>query len=359
MNATGAGKGAGRGAGVVTESLAQYDGPRRVRLPVGEVSRRVAHAREVNRQADQEGDMPRLLRQWNAYEIGKRDRSAPKDEQRRKMHDTRNKDLKLLTAVCAEAFSAFDTNQIGPSDIALFVDQWEGRRMAEVYRSHLSKFFQWACRKGHRKDNPTREVTVEKSEARAVYMTHKQFNECREALLTGRDGKATQTGIMVQCYVDLLYLMYQRTTDIRLLKWSEIKEDGIHFVPSKTEGSSGADVLIPMTAAIRAVLARARGATKVDSIYVISTKRGEPYNASGLRTAWRRACFRAGHAGLILKDIRSKAATDAKLAGYQKKQLSVGLAQTAEKTTDTYIRVHETPTSEIIMSLPPKPAWKY
>lgn len=83
------------------------------------------------------------------------------------MHDTRSNDLRVLTEVCAEGFQAFDTAQVAPSDIALFVDQWEGRRMAEVYRSHLSKFFfQLACRKGFRKGNPTREVTLEKSETR-------------------------------------------------------------------------------------------------------------------------------------------------------------------------------------------------
>ncbi len=68
------------------------------------------------------------------------------------MHDTRSNDLRVLTEVCAEGFQAFDTAQVAPSDIALFVDQWEGRRMAEVYRSHLSKFFSsWLAAKAFEK----------------------------------------------------------------------------------------------------------------------------------------------------------------------------------------------------------------
>ena len=108
-----------------------------------------------------------------------------------------------------------------------------------------------------------------------------------------------------------------------------------------------------MTPAIRTVLDRAKKVARRDSAYVITTKPGEPYAPNGIGTAWKRARKRAGLEQLTLKDLRAKAITDAKLAGYQRKQLSVGAAHTSEDMTEHYIRIKETPVSEVIMSLPP------
>ncbi len=100
--------------------------------------------------------------------------------------------------------------------------------------------------------------------------------------------------------------------------------------------------MVPMTPAIESVLTRAKAATKVESVYVISTKHGKPYDASGLRTSWRRACIRSGNEGLILKDLRPKAITDAHQAGYERKQLAIGAAHADEQMTERYMRIRET-----------------
>lgn len=310
---------------------------------------------EHNRQADEQGDMPRRLREWMSSELKKREAKAPRDPARRLMHDKRDKDLKTINEVVIDGFAEFDVTQVMPVDIAAFVDQWEGRRMGELYHSHLSKFFQWACRKGYRTDNPVREVKVEKAPTRKVYMTDEQFHAVRDALLIGDDGKRTQTGEMVQCYVDLCYLLYQRTTEIRLLKWSEITDVGITFKATKTAESSGASVIVPITPAIAEVLSRARGlgpTAEIKSVYVIRTKRGQSYAANGLSTAWKRACKRAAVTGVILKDLRAKALTDAKTIGYEMKQIAVGAAHTDTAMTEHYIRHRLTPVSEVTLGLP-------
>lgn len=101
---------------------------------------------------------------------------------------------------------------------------------------------------------------------------------------------------MVQCYIDLCYMLYQRTTEIRLLKWSQIDSSAgvIHFTPTKTERSSGATVSVPITPAVEAVLERARKIGSVKSMYVIHKLNGEYYATRGIGTAWVRACARAG-----------------------------------------------------------------
>lgn len=306
-----------------------------------------------NTQNSGDGDMPRHLTEYMSLELKKREKSRPDDEMKLKMFIKRNKDLMILNDVIASAFAEFNVADVLPVDIAQFIDQWDGRRMAQVYKSHLVKFFEFACRKGLRNDNPAREIKTETPEKRNVYITHEQFHAIRDALMSDEKG-AIPSGGMIQCYVDLCYLLYQRTTEIRLLKFSDIKPEGIYFKPTKTEKSSGKDVIIPMTAEIEAVIERAKAAQKVQSTYVICTQTGQPYSASGLRSAWKRACERVGISGLNLKDIRSKAATDAALSGSSLEELATGMAHTDTATTKGYVRFRETPVSSVNISLPPK-----
>lgn len=58
--------------------------------------------------------------------------------------------------------------------------------------------------------------------------------------------------------------------------------------------------------------------------------------------------------GATLKDLRAKALTDAKKAGYSMPQLKVAAAHTDESMTDTYIKQREMPLSEVVLPLPPK-----
>lgn len=187
---------------------------------------------------------------------------------------------------------------------------------------------------------------------RDVYISDEQYNSIRNALLYGNDGKATRTGEMVQCYMDLLYLLYQRGTDVRLLRWDQVTDDGILFKPTKTERSSGAKVRVPIGDDACAVLARIKQIGKMRSVYVIHTEHGQPYTSNGIGSLFKRACARAGILGVTLKDIRAKAATDAKQQGYRQEQLQTALAHTDAATTRTYIRSREVPISEVVLKLP-------
>ncbi|WP_081463671.1 tyrosine-type recombinase/integrase [Candidatus Glomeribacter gigasporarum] len=190
--------------------------------------------------------------------------------------------------------------------------------------------------------------------ARDRYITDAEYHRIRDALLIGADGRPTSSGAMVQCYIDLCYLLYQRTTEVRLLRWDQIEADGIYFKPTKTEASSGAKVRIPITAALQQVLERARQLGPIKSLYVIHTRNGCPYTSHGMSSAWRRACARAGIEDVTLKDIRAKALTDAKRLGYSIEQLRVGAAHTDTQTTRHYIKQREIPVSDVCLSLPLK-----
>jgi integrase len=183
-------------------------------------------------------------------------------------------------------------------------------------------------------------------------MTDEQYNAIRDALLVDDDGKEVRNGKMIQCYMDLLYLLFQRGTDIRLMRVDEITPDGIAIEPTKTADSSGLKVLLPITPDIRRVLDKIKSISKMRSTFIIHTEHGQPYTASGVRSAFKRAAIRAGVEGVTLKDIRSKAASDAKKQGYTTEQIQVALVHTDQATTRGYIRDQAIPVSSVAIALP-------
>lgn len=311
---------------------------------------------EHNRRSDHAGNFPERFRLYLGEMIASKDKTAPTMPERLKMYQDQIKFQRNMGETIIEAFSAFDIDQVLPVDIATFIDQWQGQRMGQLYHSRLSDFFRWCCRRGYRSENPVREVQVGKPASRARYITDIEFHAIRTALATGKNGKPNPSGQMVQCYVDLCYLLYQRTTEIRLLRWEDIDESSslIRFKPTKTERSSGASVLVPLTPAIREVLSLARVAFSKSSLFVIHNQHGKPYTTSGIGTAWKRARDRAGVTDATLKDLRAKALTDAKRDGYAIEQISVGAAHTDTDMTEQYIKRRTTPTSELLLTLPPK-----
>ncbi len=300
------------------------------------------------------GDFARFMEDYRLGLMRRREAIRPVEPARAALFEKSSKELTRHCRIISEAFADFDVDQLLPVDVAAFLDQWDGRRAAQVYRSRLSDFFSWACRKGLRHDNPVREIAVPAPRKRSRYITDDEFHAIRDALMTGDDGKPTPSGPMVQCYVDLCYLLYQRTTDVRLLKWSQVGQEFIEFIPTKTEHSSGSRVAIPLSASLRDVLTRAAAAGSPKSGYVIHTSKGKPYTASGIRTAWKRAIQRAGIKDVTLKDLRAKAATDAKRDGYSSGQIQIGLAHTDAAMTAHYLRGREVPLSEISLVIPPR-----
>jgi integrase len=299
-----------------------------------------------------DGDFLIWFAKWKTIIGKKRTTDSPSDPARARIWDESGKALMSALGVVEAAFRKYNLAEITPAVVATFVDQWEGRRSAQSYRGHLSKFFAWCCRKGLMNTNPAREVTVDVPRQRDVYITDEQYVAIRNACLVGRDGRPTRTGEMVQCYMDLLYLIYQRGTEIRLLKWSDVKDGGILFKPTKTEKSSAAKVLVPVAADVLAVLTKLKNIRKMCSVYVIHTEHGQPYTAHGIGSLFDRACDRAKVEGVTLRDIRAKAATDASKGGYTDEQIMTALAHTDVSTTRKYIRSRNTPVSEVEMHLP-------
>lgn len=284
---------------------------------------------------------------------------------------TTQKEHARLLDVAADEFEDFDVPDVQPSDVALSVkNRYAGRPTAgRHYKARLSTFFRWCVERGLRSSNPCREIWLKAPPRRDRYITDDEFGKIRAALLVGDDKKPTRAGEMARAFVELCYLTLQRPTDVRRLLWSQVRDDVVAFKPSKTAGSSGARVLVPITPAIRAVVERARAFVpktkkgklqkELKSIYVVHALDGSPYTMSGLRSAWKRACarvevdgVRVGIKNATIKDLRAKALTDARRAGYGKEALQVAAAHSSYETTEIYLKPFEEPLSTVRLTLP-------
>ena len=267
---------------------------------------------------------------------------------------------------------------IQPGDVnAWLKKKYEGKlSMQRVMRAFLSGFFQWCVDERKRTTNPCREVKLKKPKPSTIYLTDEHFAAIRGAMLTytyvvhkntPKEKQITgriNTGPMMQCFVDLCYLTMQRSTEIRLLKWSQVdRERGvIHFLPTKTADSSGIAVDIVITPEIAAVLDRVReidGAVqRIGDANVIHALDGSAYEPTALRSAWDRAAERVElhEKGYTVKMIRAKALTDALNAGYDIKALQEAAAHSDSKTTEIYIKQREVPVADVRLRIPEKAA---
>ncbi|WP_408120649.1 tyrosine-type recombinase/integrase [Caballeronia grimmiae] len=261
-----------------------------------------------------------------------------------------------------------DVAKIEPGDIADVLAFWDGKAtMQHHVRSFLSGFFYWCVKKRLALMNPVRDIKIKAPKRRKVYIPDGHFLAIRAALATfsyeRADGKTiigrNSAGAMMQCFVDLCYLTAQRSTEIRTLKWSQIDRNAgvIHFLPSKTEDSSGAAVDFAITPEIDAVLNRIReidGRPRIGDANVIHNRKGEPYASTAFLAAWDRAMKRIGLGDqpYTIKDIRAKALTDAKRAGYDIKELMVAAAHTREQTTHIYVKQRDIPVSHVHLQMP-------
>lgn len=228
-------------------------------------------------------------------------------------------------------------------------------------KARLSTFMRWCVVCDYAENNPAEFVEIKQPATPRYEWTATKWHAIRSALAIDGRGLALPSGAMMQVYMDLCFLLYQRNTDVRLLRTAQIDRAAgvIRFVPAKTLKSSGANVSVQITPAIAAVLDRAATIRKEWDAegrkvwgYVICKRDGTVYAPNGISSAWDRACEHAGVTGLTSKSIRGYAATEADRQGYTKGQIQKALAHRLVTTTEGYIAKHEEVISAITLGLP-------
>lgn len=272
-------------------------------------------------------------------------------------HEHREKSWPLYGNYVKNSFADINIDQIDNASVVEFLrGNWKEKlHMQRIMRAFLSGFFRWCREKRYlAAENPCNGIRLKVPKARDVYITDAHFAAIR-AELAGDP--------MVLCLVDLCYLTMQRSTEIRALRWKKEGSDSnwvdrencvIHFTPSKTRDSSGITVDWPITPEIDAVLEVARGIGKIKGPNVIHKQNGTAWGASGALKSWRGACNRAGleEFAYTIKDIRAKALTDARRAGYDVDALMVAAAHADKATTEIYFKDRGIPVSNVRLAIP-------
>ena len=137
--------------------------------------------------------------------------------------------------------------------------------------------------------------------------------------------------------MDFAYLTAQRIGDILNVKITDLKDDGIYFVPQKTKNSSKKKLLIKWTTELKEVVKRIRSQNnKVNSIYLFYGRGGKQYGYFGISSMFRRSVKKADVKDFHFHDIRAKALTDNERLGNQNTQLLAGHA--TRQMTDHYVK---------------------
>lgn len=213
---------------------------------------------------------------------------------------------------------------VEPKDVADLIDQWkDAPRAGNAYRALLSLIMAHACRKGHIKINPVREVRGFTEAERSRYLTDDELKRIR-----------AKCSDMTAALIDLALVTGQRIGDLLALKWSDVTDKGIVFRPAKVKGKTAVAVPIRMTPRLDAVLKCCKVATKVGGLWVIRTRQGQPLTYHGAHSAWKRACESAGVEDAHFHDLRHRALTDAERQGKDARRLG---GHSSKAMTQRYI----------------------
>lgn len=125
----------------------------------------------------------------------------------------------------------------------------------------------------------------------------------------------------MKAYVHLKLLAGLRRGDMLSIKLNDLKNDGIHVTPRKTEKSTGKKLIIEWTDKLREAINEAIAIRrKVGSIWLFHTNQGQPYikangTANGFDSIWQRFVDKALRETCLQErftehDLRAKVASD-------------------------------------------------
>lgn len=242
-----------------------------------------------------------------------------------KQPKTRKNNLRELEKIRA-VFGEMFLSDIKPQDVYGYMSKRTAKRSAKMEINLLSHAFTKAVEWGYLDRHPFKgEVRIKE-----VFKRDKRYVEDWEIeaaiALKPRREKDWITRMM-SAYVRLKLITGLRMTDMLQLKPHNLKDDGLHVTPSKTQNSTGKRMIIKSTPALVDAFESALCARPVHiSPWVFCTRRGQCYfdegtgEASGFTSLWQRWMKRlVEETKLELKfserDIRAKTSSDITLLG--------------------------------------------
>ncbi|MBI5255380.1 MAG: tyrosine-type recombinase/integrase [Burkholderiales bacterium] len=213
-------------------------------------------------------------------------------------------DMERVAARLAKRFQQFAPDQATtPICNAYLKDYRDKPRTFNLHRSVLRQVLAFAALEGLREGfNPIDNIPTKRTEARSRILTDEEIAALKDALLQAKRGGQAHVQMM-----EIALLTGQRISDVIKMRWQDVTEEGIRVKQKKT----GAQLIIEWSPALRRVVdSCAVGTEKIGHLLKKST--GAPYRYAGIRSAWVRACTRAGIEDLNIHDMRGRAGADRK-----------------------------------------------
>lgn len=201
-------------------------------------------------------------------------------------------------------------------------------RTYNMHRSVLRQVLSFAALEGLRAGyNPADDVPQRKLTQRSRIVTDAEIARIKAALMTAARGGPAHC-----LMIDLAMMTGQRIGDVIRMRWQDVLDDGI----AVRQGKTGAQMLIEWSPPLKAAIdACAEGRDRIGYLLVQST--GKPYLYAGIRSAWDRACAKAGVEDLHIHDLRGRAGADrADEAGIEAAQQLLG--HDGIRMTEGYVR---------------------
>jgi integrase len=284
-----------------------------------------------------EGMVPHAVKEWL-------------DDPRNKWAPKTRKEHEAMGAVIADAFAEFHCQNVTTAACAQFLEIWAKRGQARThnkYRTCLTQVMRKAALKGwFTGSNPVREVPTMSTPGRKQIVTDDDIAKIKACAMVGKDGKPTLSGRALCQMVDLAMLTGQRISDVLKMRWQDVTPDGLYIEQGK--GGGRVRILIEITPTLRAVIdSCAEGTERIGHLIKKTregrskgskTAPGSSYTYAGMRSAWVRACERAGIDldALHIHDMRGRAGVD-KTAAEGKEAAQKLLGHANMKTTEHYV----------------------
>lgn len=229
------------------------------------------------------------------------------------------------------AFGAFSLLDIKPRHVYQYIDgrdaKTSGRREMELLSHALTKAVEW----GYIDRHPFKgEVRLKGEKARDRYIEDWEVVEMLALVPVRKAGSV----LAAQAYIRIKLLTGMRRGDLLRLTMSDLKDDGIHVMPGKTEDTTGKRQIIGWSEEVRAAVQMAKDARPMRfSSFLFCNRKGEGYfdeetgRAGGWESLWRNFSARIMEETKVEErftehDLRAKCASDAETLEHARQLLS-------------------------------------
>jgi integrase len=227
------------------------------------------------------------------------------DSKRAEWADKTAKDSDRIAHTMSKRFAEFSPAQVTTPICAQYLKTYAAQaRTHNMHRTMLSQVLAFAAVEGLREGhNPVANIAPKPMQARRRIVTDDEVTALKaSALLQSRNGEA-----LVRM-IDLALLTGQRIGDVLRMRWQDVGPDGVTV--SQGKGKGAVRLLIEWSPALRAAVdACADDSDRIG--HLLKTQSGHGYRYAGIRSAWVRACERAGIEDLNIHDLRGRAGVDA------------------------------------------------